>query len=141
LNFKVLLFTLLYKALCSLKSYSQIQKPIVMTQTKNLQTTAIHSFPLGKLMLIGAGVGLIIISIFLMGVNQPRPEWGQYWMIRPLVIVPLAGAAGGVFYYIMDFLRYRGGWRTALAYFISVIGIIVGLWMGIVLGLVGTLWH
>lgn len=46
-------------------------------------------------MLTGAGLALILISIFLVGNNSADPSWGKYWMIRPLLVVPFAGAMGG----------------------------------------------
>ncbi len=91
--------------------------------------------------LIGAGIGLAVISLFLSGVKHPRPEWGDYWMVKPLIIVPLAGAAGGIFSAFMDFFTRLNGWNKLLARFISVLAGLIGLWLGIVLGLNGTLWH
>jgi hypothetical protein len=55
-------------------------------------------------------------------------------------VVPLAGAVGGGFYYFMDHLRYKGGWRKILAFIVSLIGFLLVLWMGTVLGLNGTMW-
>lgn len=113
-----------------------------MTQAENLPNQPTHKFPLTKLMLAGWIVGLVVIMVFILPViNHPHPNWAKYWMIRPLMITPLAGAAGGVWYYLMDFLRYQGGWKTAVAYTLSFIGFIIAIWMGIVLGLVGTMWH
>lgn len=62
-------------------------------------------------------------------------------MIKPLIIVPLAGAIGGIFYYVMDHLRYNGGWKLILANILSLIAYSIGLWLGIVLGLDGTFWN
>ena len=76
----------------------------------------------------------------MLGVDEPKPEWPKLWMAKPLIMVPIAGAMGGVFYYFMDHLRYQGGWRKVLAYIISLIGYIIILWIGTVLGLNGTLW-
>lgn len=90
-------------------------------------------------MLIGAAVGLIIISFFVFGVNEPDAEWGKLWMLRPLIITPLAGATGGAFYYWMDHLTSKG-LNKILAVILSLIVFIVGLWLGTVLGLAGTLW-
>ncbi|PEC35719.1 potassium transporter KefB, partial [Bacillus toyonensis] len=53
-------------------------------------------------MLLGAGIALILILVFLLGVDNPKPEWGKLWMLKPLIVVPTAGAMGGVFYYFMD---------------------------------------
>jgi hypothetical protein len=82
-----------------------------MTQRDNLTTQAVHTASLGKRMLQGAAIALILIIIFLVGAGEPNPDWGKLWMIKPLVIVPLAGAMGGIFYYFMHHLRCEGGWR------------------------------
>jgi hypothetical protein len=91
-------------------------------------------------MLQGGAVGLIVIAFFLVGAGEPDPSWSEFWMIRPLLVVPAAGALGGLFYYNMDHLRYQGGWRTALAYILSLIVFLFVLWLGIILGLAGTMW-
>ena len=95
---------------------------------------------LGKRMLIGAGIGLLLISLFLSGINDPDPEWGKYWMIRPLIIVPLAGAMGGLCNYFLINYRSSAGLNKILATALSAIIFIIGLWLGFVLGLDGTLW-
>jgi hypothetical protein len=112
-----------------------------MTKRNNLTAQSIHQGSLSKRMLQGAGIALMLIIIFLLGVDEPKPEWGKLWMLKPLIVVPLAGAAGGVFYYFMDHLRYQGGWRMVLAIILSLIGYIFALWIGTVLGLNGTLWN
>ena len=95
---------------------------------------------LAKPVLIGAWIGLILISIFLSGVHDPNPAWGKLWMIRPLVIVPLAGAMGGLFYYFMLHLSAGGSLNKTLALVLSIFVYVAGLWLGTVLGLDGTLW-
>lgn len=92
-------------------------------------------------MVQGAAIALTLIALFLLGVHNPKPEWGKLWMVRPLIIVPLAGAMGGVLYYLMDYLRYQGGWKKAAAVVLSLLGYLVVLWLGTVLGLDGTLWN
>lgn len=112
-----------------------------MTHTNNLTAQPLKPNSLVKTVLIGAGIGLVIISIFIFPVKHPQPEWGQYWMIRPLIITPLAGVAGAFWYYLLGGLRSQGGWKTIAAYVLGIGGFIIAIWMGIVLGLVGTLWH
>lgn len=90
--------------------------------------------------LIGAGIALALISLFLSGVNNPKPEWPQFWYLRPLIIVPLAGATGGICYHLKDFVNQFLGWNKAVVTVLAVLVYIVGLWMGTVLGLDGTLW-
>jgi hypothetical protein len=79
--------------------------------------------------------------VFLLQVRHPDPEWGRFWMIRPLIVVTFAGAMGGVCYYALDHIFYKGGWRKILVALLGLIVYIFGLWMGTVLGLAGTLWH
>ena len=112
-----------------------------MTQNNELRTQPTPPASLAKPILIGAGIGLILISIFLSGVDDPNPEWGKYWMIRPLVVVTLAGACGGAFYYFMDLLSSQGKLNKTVAVLLSLVVYVIGLWMGTVLGLDGTLWN
>ncbi|WPP49157.1 potassium transporter KefB [Catalinimonas niigatensis] len=112
-----------------------------MTQQKNFTTRSIHPVLLGKRILIGAGVAFSLISIFLLGVGEPNPAWGKLWMVKPLIVVPLAGAIGGVFYHFIDHIIQQDGWRKILVIVFSLIGYLVIVWLGTVLGLDGTLWN
>jgi hypothetical protein len=129
--------TLFFKVLCK-HNYSQNQ--ITMTQT-NLSTQPVSRALLVRRMLVGAAIALIVILTFVLRAGTPNPEWGKLWMIRPLVVTPLAGGVGGLVYHLMDHVRSRGGWQKVLANVLSVIIYVFGLWMGIVLGLEGTLWN
>ena len=112
-----------------------------MTTKNNFIAQPIDYATLGKRMLIGTGIALIPIVFFLVSAGEPDPSWSKLWMIRPLIIVPLAGACGGVFYHLMDPLRNRGGWRKAVANILSAIVFVIGLWLGFVLGFNGTYWN
>ncbi|AMM50692.1 potassium transporter KefB [Rufibacter sp. DG15C] len=111
-----------------------------MTTQDNFSTQPKHSVPLAMPVIIGAIIGLLAISFFVFGVDHPNPAWGQYWQIRPLIITPLAGAMGGLFYAFMDYQSSRGFNRT-LAILLSIVVFFIGLWLGIVLGLAGTMWN
>ncbi len=111
-----------------------------MTKKDGFQDQPIHAASAGKRMLQGAAIGLIVIVFFLVGAGEPEPDWHRFWIFKPLVTVPLAGALGGLFAYNMDHLRSQGGWRTALAFVFSLLVYIVVLWLGTVLGLNGTMW-
>lgn len=111
-----------------------------MTAKNNLTAEPLLPAYFIKPMLLGAGIALLLIIAFLSGVDHPDPAWPKYWMARPLIIVPLAGAAGGVFFALLRPMRQRGGWVMALAYVLSLAIFVVALWMGTVLGLDGTLW-
>jgi hypothetical protein len=92
-------------------------------------------------MSIGATIGLILIGFFLLNAGEPNPEWPSYWRIRPLIIVPLAGATGGAFFYFMHHIFAPVGWRKIAVNLFCALVFLVGLWFGTVLGLVGTYWH
>ena len=91
--------------------------------------------------LFGGAVALILVSLMVFTVKTPRPEWGQYWMIQPLIITPVIGAMGGLFYFIVNYQGAKWGLNKILTVFIGVLGFIIALWMGIVLGLHGTMWN
>ncbi len=110
-----------------------------MTLENQIPNQHKEQMALVKPILIGAGIALLVISFFVFGVDDPNPEWGSYWMIRPLIITPLAGAVGGAFYAFMDYQSARGFNKT-LAVILGIVVYIIGLWLGIVLGLDGTMW-
>lgn len=109
-----------------------------MTQNNNLRTQSTNFIK--RPMLIGAGVGLILISFFVFTTRDPRPEWGKLWMIRPLIIVPLAGFLGGAFYYWMAQLSSQKKINRPVTLIFSLIVFMFVLWIGVILGLDGTLW-
>jgi len=110
-----------------------------MTAKNNL-TSQPNGASIAKKALIGAILGLVLILIFVLQVKSPKPEWGQYWMVRPFIITPLAGAAAGVINALMDKWRTQSEGKKLLANILTVVVYIIGLWMGMVLGLDGTLW-
>jgi hypothetical protein len=61
-------------------------------------------------------------------------------MIRPLIIVPLAGAVGGLCNYFIVHFYSQFGVNKTIAVILSVVVFIIGLWLGTVLGLDGTMW-
>jgi hypothetical protein len=112
-----------------------------MTQKSLWATSPNRSISFARPVLTGAGFALVLISLFLYGAGAPNPEWGKLWMIQPLIIVPLAGATGGAFYYFMNVLSSRGALNKTVAIVLSLFVYIVGLWLGTVLGLNGTYWN
>ena len=107
----------------------------------NATRQPMHPASLTTPMLIGAGFALLLILLFLSGVNNPDPAWGTMWKMKPIIMVPIAGAIGGGFYYFMGLLSYHGGLNRSVAIIVGLIGYVVVLWLGSVLGLNGTLWN
>lgn len=94
-----------------------------------------------KRMGIGALIGLTVILFFLTGADDPQPEWGANWMIRPLIIVPIAASIGASFNYFVSTLNLQSDWAKLAGIGMSLFVFLVSLWMGIVLGLDGTYWN
>jgi hypothetical protein len=103
-------------------------------------THTLFSSSLKSRMITGASIALALILLFLFGAEESDPSWSRYWILRPLVIVPLAGAAGGLFYDFMANLA-SAGWKKVLAIAVGSISFIIALWIGSVLGLAGYYWH
>jgi hypothetical protein len=126
-------------------TFEYIYEPQSETQTKVMtqaeKTTRFEPNSLAKRMLIGGTIGLVLMSLFLFNVREPNPEWGKYWMIRPLLMLTFAGAMGGLCYHYISNFRALVGISKPVALIVSFIIFIVGLWMGFVLGLNGTLWN
>ena len=111
-----------------------------MIQQTPLPTSPTPPVSALKHVLIGAGIALLLILLFLSGVDDPDPKWGKGWMVKPLIVVPMAGAVGGAFFYFMEVMSTRGMNKT-VAILLGVFIYIIGLWLGSVLGLNGTLWN
>lgn len=112
-----------------------------MKQEINAKNAAFSSGSLLKRMLTGAAIGLFLISLFLFMAGAGDPVWGKFWRIRPLIIVPLAGAAGGFCYHFLQLMHTREGWNKVVVTILGVAIFIIGLWLGTVLGLDGTMWN
>lgn len=111
-----------------------------MTQRNHLTLKPAHRTPLAKRMLIGGSIGLALITAFLIMAGDGNPEWGKFWRIRPLVVVPIAGAMGAIAHFVLDPLRDLSFWGKLVANALSLVIYIIALWLGTVLGLDGTMW-
>ena len=110
-----------------------------MAHQKNLDNRRISSALFFKSVLTGAGIAFFVISFFVFGIEEPKPEWGQFWRIKPLILTPLAGGIGGAVFYIMTQRVSRDIPKT-LAFLLGIAAYFIILWLGVVLGLDGTMW-
>lgn len=91
---------------------------------------------------IGGAIGLALVTLFLIDVGfKGQPEWHHTWFIRPMAVEILAGAFGGAISAWLDQLAIQRRWNRLAVSIFSLLIFIVGLWMGFVLGFVGTYWH
>ncbi|HUP13994.1 MAG TPA: hypothetical protein VM187_17360, partial [Niastella sp.] len=107
-----------------------------MAQTNN--ATQAHNGSLTNRMLAGAAIGFVLICLFLISAGHADPFWPKLWFIRPLLIVPFAGAIGGLCNYYLVYFHNMMGVNKMVAMILSVVIFIIGLWLGSVLGLDGT---
>lgn len=95
-----------------------------------------------KFGLAGAGLGLVLASAAVWSIEEPRLEWGNYWMIRPMLVLPVIMAIGFFFTRLLWFFSsektviLKTTLRTA-----AIVGALVSMWMGFILGFVGTIWN
>jgi hypothetical protein len=114
---------------------------IAVNNSNHNQKLIVPNLSLNRYMLIGGSISFFVIAFFLLQVKHPKPEWGSFWMVRPLLIVPLAGATGGACYYVLMKLRFKRGRKKVWVYILGIFIYLAGVWMGIILGLDGTLWN
>ncbi len=92
-------------------------------------------------MAIGALLGFALISLFIFPIKDPDPAWGSYWRVRPLIITPLVAAFGFLSFYLKEYILPKTDAGKIVVFLISTVAFLVALWMGIILGLDGTLWN
>ena len=105
-----------------------------------INTTFLPLAGLKKRTLIGATIGLTLMSLFLATADGADPSWHRFWFIKPLIITPIVAAMGGPFQFYIKCLFAANGWNKALAFVIGMLGFVVALWLGTILGLDGTYW-
>jgi hypothetical protein len=110
-------------------------------EAKQLTARPLFTAALGKRTLAGAGIGLVLIILFVITAGKGNPAWGDYWRIKPLLLTPLLGAVTGACYDATEPLRRLQGWLSKLFLSLSFVGYFIGLWLALVLGLAGTMWN
>lgn len=111
-----------------------------MIQQNNTTLLTVKPVEVAKRMFIGAALAFALILSLLLSVDAPKPEWGQLWMLKPLLVTPLAGAAGGAFFYLMTQIVKDNVWAKLIAVLVGLIGYVITIWLGSVIELNGTLW-
>jgi hypothetical protein len=104
-----------------------------MTWQNDLQHI-LFSKLMAKRSLQGAGIALVLITIFILGALTANANMGPRIFIL-MAAVAVGGACGGAFYCFMDLFRNQGGWKKHLANVISVLVYFVGCYMSLILAL------
>jgi len=74
----------------------------------------IHPKSLGQRALQGCTLAIILI-VFLLSFAREQNSPNHTWILLPLVIVPAAGALGGIMFYLTDRFRIQSGWKKTAA--------------------------
>lgn len=106
-----------------------------MTKTENSRTGLLKTAAGGWL------TGLCLIALFVFSVQDPNPEWGNYWRVRPLLLTPLVAGMGAMAAYFVYRKGVAGSAGLKILFTVLAAGaFLFSLWIGIILGLDGTLW-
>lgn len=105
-----------------------------MNNSKQYQ---LHPFSFGKTVLFGATLGLALVSAFFTVIyfTTDGPLGLGAMIVLPLFTVSVGGAFGGVFFYLMDFVRQYGTVAKIVANITSALVYFAGLWLSLVIAL------
>ncbi|MEN9977414.1 MAG: hypothetical protein RLZZ569_39 [Bacteroidota bacterium] len=90
---------------------------------------------------VGALIGFIFIGLLLLSNKYSSPTWGKWWQLKPLLVVPLTCAIAGSLIYVIHPKKPFSKWRIFVFLTLALLGFLFSLWIGIIIGLDGTLWN
>ena len=111
-----------------------------MTKQTSFKERKIFTNLLSSRMLLTGGIGLVVVSVFVIGAGKGEQAWGHYWQIKPLLLTPLLSAIIGLLYDLTEPLRKLKGIIGIVFSILSVLAVLVGIFISLVLGLNGTMW-
>ncbi|MBC6366263.1 hypothetical protein [Algoriphagus sp. AK58] len=98
----------------------------------NNSPSALPSFHWKDLML-PSFIGSSLPLAWLLFILLTKEDLFETWMFYPLTIIPLGGAVGGIFFYLMGFLWFPKGNQKLIAVIFSTLMYFVTLWISAVL--------
>lgn len=84
---------------------------------------------LGLPAVLGAAAPFSLLAFIILS----KEDSLESWMLVPLILIPLAGAVGGVFFYLMGFVWFPFGKQKLIAIIFSTLMYFVAIWIGAVL--------
>jgi hypothetical protein len=94
-----------------------------MNITPELQKNFLHASILGAVF----PLSYILLIIFF------KEDLFEKWMLMPLMLIPLGGAIGAIFFYLMGFHWFPNGRKKLLAILFSTMIYFICLWLSAVL--------
>lgn len=92
-----------------------------------LQGTSIKR--LGFPALLGASAPFSILLFIIL----TKEEVMELWMLVPLILIPMGGAVGGIFFYLMGFIWFPKGNQKLIAIIFSTILYFIAIWISSIL--------
>lgn len=86
-----------------------------------------------KDLILPSSLGGSLPLALLLFVILTKEDLFETWMFYPLTIIPLGGAVGGAFFFLMGFHWFPKGNQKLIAIIFSTILYFVGLWISAVL--------
>jgi hypothetical protein len=99
------------------------------------QSQNIHRASLFMRALQGGFLSFSLLGIFLLTMILLGRETFDPLFLIPLGTIAIGGACGGIFFYLMDYVRQYGGWKKVVANILCVPVYFVAMWMSLVFGL------
>lgn len=97
----------------------------------NNSTDFLQGLPLKKLglpALLGASAPFSLLLFIIL----TKEDMLELWMLVPLILIPMGGAVGGIFFYLMGFLWFPKGNQKLIAIIFSTILYFVAIWISAV---------
>ena len=111
-----------------------------MSDSNYTVETPKHRNALIQKSIVGCAIALLAIAVMIIPIQNPDASWGTFWMVKPFLMVTLAGVLGGMIYHLIT-IRFQNGWKKPIGIVLGLLVYIFGLWIGAILGLDGTLWN
>ncbi|WP_297337140.1 hypothetical protein [Algoriphagus sp.] len=86
-----------------------------------------------KKLLLPALLGASLPLAWLLFVIITKEDLFESWMYYPLIIIPLGGAVGGIFFFLMGFKWFPKGNQKLIAVIFSTLIYFVAIWLSAVL--------
>ncbi len=86
-----------------------------------------------KELFLPATLGASLPLAWILFVILIKEDVFESWMLSPLIIIPLGGAVGGIFFYLMGFRWFPKGNKKLIAIIFSIIFYFVALWISAVM--------
>jgi len=91
----------------------------------------VHPKSLVKRVQQGSGLALLLVMPFIFLIIRDIADLGLL-VFMPILTTAVAGAFGGIFYYLMDNFRQKEGWNKVLVNIICLLVYIFTFWISLV---------